>query len=68
MIRHQIGSVVRVLHLRPDQVQHMPGRGVKVFGIVKAGPVQGLYAVLLMSNEIVHVHHLNLTTTRDEPS
>lgn len=65
MIDHQIGTVVRVLRLDPGQVQHMPAPGVAVFGIVKAGPVDDVYAVLLMSNEIAHVHANLLTTTKD---
>lgn len=65
MTNHRIGTVVRVLRLDPGQVQHMPAPGVSVFGIVKAGPVEGLYAVLLMTNEIVHVHANLLITTKD---
>ncbi|KXP00869.1 hypothetical protein [Tsukamurella pseudospumae] len=65
MIHHRIGTVVRVLRLDPGQVQHMPAPGVAVFGIVKAGPVNGLYAVLLMTNEVVHIPAQHLTTTKD---
>lgn len=65
MIQHRIGTVVRVLRLDPGQVQHMPAPGVAVFGIVKAGPVDDLYAVLLMTNEVVHLPAQHLTTTKD---
>lgn len=65
MIHHRIGTVVRVLRLDPGQVQHMPAPGVDVFGIVRAGPVDGVYAILLMSNEIVHLPAQHITTTKD---
>lgn len=67
MIQHRIGTVVRVLQLQPETVAHPPAAGVPVFGIVKAGPVDGLYAVLLMTNEIVHLPAQHITTTKDEP-
>ena len=65
MIHHQIGTVVRVLRLQPEAVAHPPAAGVPIFGIVKAGPVNGLYAVLLMTNEVVHIPAQHLTTTKD---
>ncbi|MGC5027419.1 hypothetical protein ACLQ3K_21945 [Tsukamurella sp. DT100] len=66
MIHHPIGTVVRVLRLDSGQVQHMPALGVAVFGIVKAGPVNGLYAILLMTNEVVHVPVQLITSTKGE--